>query len=188
MCLGYPQTSFRRRQASPLHPGFPHSEHSGERSAPWQYHHQRSPPTAPDDSIPIIGGPRLSTTGRIGNAPAPNVLCLRSRTSLRRRNADTALVCSRQEFAWQFWRGSRRGSTCLTVLDWRRVAGGNGESLPTTGPRFLSTLPCRQLDQHRTHSKGASTRAAPGCRLAGAGGWSVDDISNGLGRWYTSVL
>ena len=83
--------------SAPISPCHHRSKHCGRRTTPWLYHLPRTPPTAPEDSIPIIGGPRLSTTGRIGNAPAPKVLCLRSRTSLRRRTADTALICSRRE-------------------------------------------------------------------------------------------
>src|ERR1035441_271287 len=35
-------------------------------------------------------------------------------------------------------------------------------SLATSGPRLPSTLPCRQINQHRIHSKDASTKAPSG--------------------------
>jgi hypothetical protein len=48
-------------------------------------------------SIPIAGRERLSTTDCIGNTPAPPLHC--SPTLVRRRTADTVLMCSRQESA-----------------------------------------------------------------------------------------
>src|ERR1019366_9478615 len=58
-------------------------------------------------------------------------------------------------------------------------------SLPTSGPRLPSTLPCSRSTSIGSTQKTRQPGQRRGCRRAI--GRSVNDISNRFGRWYTSV-
>jgi hypothetical protein len=100
VCLGTPRASFQKRTAFPRRPAVdpqpPRAAHS-----PQPYCH----PQTPARSTVIINPhnrrwhtARLTTTGCISNATA-HVLSPFHRLFSRRRTADTALICYRQESA-----------------------------------------------------------------------------------------
>jgi len=151
-----------RTLSIPISPRHPYSKHRCKPPAARPYHHPRTPTTMPEDSIPIIGGPRLSTTGRIDNAPARKYF-VRSRTSVRRRTADTALICSRQlpaseDVPFSEWPVTRSGISRTTSPKPTSPANTDARA-PVTRTESEGLGACTDWNRRSRFSTGQSTHS-----------------------------
>jgi hypothetical protein len=98
--------------------------------------------------------------GKIGRGIPTDIAAYRS-GFIRRISISGGKGCYRQEFR-------RAVLAQFTDKGTSACCGGASReesarfSLATSGPRLPSTLPCRQINQHRIHSKDASTKAPSG--------------------------